>query len=74
MSTQKRCTACDADLQRIRLLDATAVGLDMKGRGLVELAYAEGMNELGVVASAPEAKPLGAYVCPECRRVSLYAD
>ena len=75
--TQSRstCPDCEIELQLIKLLDATNLGMSSEGIGHVEQAYAAANAEASwYTKSVPKAGKVQAKICPQCGRIILFGS
>jgi hypothetical protein len=67
------CPDCQAELQPIKLLDATGTGMGGQGIAHTELSYAAPDSAASFFTrTVPRLGTVQAKICPECGRIILY--
>lgn len=73
--TNSTCPDCHAEMQPIKLLDATSLGFTHRAVGHTELAYAApDAIPSAFSRSVPKAGTVKAKICPECARIILHGE
>ena len=72
---QRTCPDCDAGMQPIKLIDATAPGWDNEGIQHVELAYAAPDARASFfLGRVPKLGTVKGMICPACGRIVLRGE
>lgn len=72
---RETCTDCKVQLQTIRLVDATEMGMGGVGKKHVDLAYAAPEAQVSFFThSIPPRGFVWGKICPQCGQILLYGE